>query len=267
MENKLIRGVIYKYTSPSGKCYIGQTINEKRRRNDFLNEKDKSYAGPKINNARKKYGPKNFEYEILFAVESYVKEEVRDLLNQKEIQYIEMFDSFYNGYNSDRGGNTCSHVITEETKQKLSESITKFYETHESELAKPILQYSLDGKFIREWPSIHKAAVYYKVKDSTIGEVCRGYRNYCGDYTWRYKEDFDDIPDTINIKNKHARAKVKQYSLNGEFIREWDNMSQAAMELGYSLGNFSTYCNGRNNHEYKGFLYYRGSETPNLINI
>lgn len=44
-------------------------------------------------------------------------------------------------------------------------------------------------------------------------------------------------------------------------------MSQAAMELGYSLGNFSTYCNGRNNHEYKGFLYYRGSETPNLINI
>lgn len=197
MENKLIRGVIYKYTSPSGKCYIGQTINEKRRRNDFLNEKDEIYAGPKINNARKKYGPKNFEYEILFAVESYVKEEVRDLLNQKGIQYIEMFDSFYNGYNSDRGGNTCSHVITEETKQKLSESITKFYETHESELAKPILQYSLDGKF----------------------------------------------------------------------IREWDNMSQAAMELGYSLGNFSTYCNGRNNHEYKGFLYYRGSETPNLINI
>lgn len=197
MENKLIRRVIYKYTSPSGKCYIGQTINEKRRRNDFLNEKDEIYAGPKINNARKKYGPKNFEYEILFAVESYVKEEVRDLLNQKEIQYIEMFDSFYNGYNSDRGGNTCSHVITEETKQKLSESITKFYETHESELAKSILQ----------------------------------------------------------------------YSLNGEFIREWDNMSQAAMELGYSLGNFSTYCNGRNNYEYKGFLYYRGSETPNLINI
>lgn len=47
MENKLIRGVIYKYTSPSGKCYIGQTINEKRRRNDFLNEKDEIYAGPK----------------------------------------------------------------------------------------------------------------------------------------------------------------------------------------------------------------------------
>ncbi len=34
-------------------------------------------------------------------------------------------------------------------------------------------------------------------------------------------------------------------------------MSEAAIELGYSLGNFSAYCNGKNNHEYKGYKYYR----------
>lgn len=28
----MIEGIIYKYTSPSGKCYIGQTINEPLRR-------------------------------------------------------------------------------------------------------------------------------------------------------------------------------------------------------------------------------------------
>nr|DAS86287.1 MAG TPA: GIY-YIG nuclease superfamily protein [Bacteriophage sp.]DAV54013.1 MAG TPA: GIY-YIG nuclease superfamily protein [Caudoviricetes sp.] len=28
----MIRGIIYKYTSPSGKVYIGQTLNEKKRR-------------------------------------------------------------------------------------------------------------------------------------------------------------------------------------------------------------------------------------------
>jgi hypothetical protein len=28
-----MKGIIYKYTSPSGKCYIGQTINEKERKN------------------------------------------------------------------------------------------------------------------------------------------------------------------------------------------------------------------------------------------
>lgn len=34
-----MRGIIYKYTSPSGKVYIGQTTKEHQRRNTFLNEK------------------------------------------------------------------------------------------------------------------------------------------------------------------------------------------------------------------------------------
>ena len=48
----MYRGVIYKYTSPSGKIYIGQTTDEQSRRSVFLNE-NKPYAGPKINEARK----------------------------------------------------------------------------------------------------------------------------------------------------------------------------------------------------------------------
>lgn len=43
----MIRGIIYKYTSPSGKVYIGQTINEKDRRKHFLIQK-LSYGGIKI---------------------------------------------------------------------------------------------------------------------------------------------------------------------------------------------------------------------------
>ena len=47
----MIRGIIYKYTSPSGKVYIGQTINEKDRRKHFLIQK-LSYGGIKIDTAR-----------------------------------------------------------------------------------------------------------------------------------------------------------------------------------------------------------------------
>lgn len=46
-------GIIYKYTSPSGKVYIGQTTQEKRRRKTFLNL-NKSYGGVKIDNARRR---------------------------------------------------------------------------------------------------------------------------------------------------------------------------------------------------------------------
>ena len=51
---KLRTGIIYKWTSPSGKSYIGQTINQRRRYKDFF-RLTKSYAGFKIDNARKKY--------------------------------------------------------------------------------------------------------------------------------------------------------------------------------------------------------------------
>lgn len=259
----MYRGVIYKYTSPSGKNYIGQTINEKARRGVFLN-RNKEYAGPKINKARDKYGPENFEYQVIFAVESLVKEEVLKILDEKEIQYIEMFDSFNNGYNSDLGGGSGIHVITENTRRKLSEATTNYYKNHDSVKNVPILQYSLKGDFIREWKSINEAAREYKIEATNIGNVCKGKRNHCGNYIWRYKRDFEEIPLSIEVKIKNSKCKLCQYSLDGDLIKEWDSITEASKELGYSLGNFSTYCNGRNNHEYKGFLYYRGSETPNL---
>ena len=49
----MIEGIIYKYTSPSGKCYIGQTTNELLRRKKW-NSNIYHYAGTKIDRARKK---------------------------------------------------------------------------------------------------------------------------------------------------------------------------------------------------------------------
>ena len=60
MKNNRI-GIIYKYTSPSGKIYIGQTMNEKERRKKFLGKS--SYAGEKLHTARKKYGTSSCLHE------------------------------------------------------------------------------------------------------------------------------------------------------------------------------------------------------------
>lgn len=54
-----MRGIIYKYTSPENKVYIGQTIDEEARRLSF--KRDSSYAGVKINLARAKFNPINIE--------------------------------------------------------------------------------------------------------------------------------------------------------------------------------------------------------------
>jgi len=75
----MIKIGIYKITSPSNKIYIGQSINIKRRFNQYR-LLDKSSIGPKLYNSLKKHGPKNHKFEIL--EECYVQE-----LNGKEVHY------------------------------------------------------------------------------------------------------------------------------------------------------------------------------------
>lgn len=117
----MVKGIIYKYTSPSNKIYIGQTTVEKIRRTVFLNEK-KSYAGLKIDTARKKYGAKNFKYEVLETVYAENNEELLFKLNTLETYYIGLYDSFKNGYNMSIGGQgSLGYKLSEEHKQKITQ--------------------------------------------------------------------------------------------------------------------------------------------------
>ena len=62
-------GIIYCYTSPVGKKYVGQTRDEKYRKWCW-NKINRNYChGGKVDRARKKYGPENFSYEILHKIE------------------------------------------------------------------------------------------------------------------------------------------------------------------------------------------------------
>lgn len=117
-----MEGVIYRYTSPSGKYYIGQTVEEERRRKDFLGNK-KIYAGPKINRARNKYGPDNFKYDVLVRLESDNSEELHSYLNILEIGFIKMYDSVNNGYNACDGGSKSVSGFhhSDDTRKKMSE--------------------------------------------------------------------------------------------------------------------------------------------------
>ena len=115
----MIEGVIYRYKSPSGKYYIGQTIDEKNRRRAFLTY-NAQYGGTKIDNARRKYGPDNFEYAVLMKVTGDDPEEVKDYLNTLEEGFIRMYDSYKNGYNSTTGGD--SRILSDESRKILSDA-------------------------------------------------------------------------------------------------------------------------------------------------
>lgn len=92
-------GKIYKYTSPSGKIYIGQTTNEEERRKNFLSPL-MSYAGQKMESERRKYPElKEWEYEILYQIEDEF-DKLQYKLDFLEAISIVKYDSIYNGLNT-----------------------------------------------------------------------------------------------------------------------------------------------------------------------
>ena len=142
----MIEGVIYRYKSPSGKYYIGQTIDEKNRRRSFLTH-NAQYGGTKIDRARKKYGPENFEYTVLIKIEGDDPDEVKYYLNTLEEGFIRIYDSFKRGYNSTTGGD--SRILSEESRKILSDAhkgqVTWMKGKQHSEESKKKMSESLKG--------------------------------------------------------------------------------------------------------------------------
>jgi hypothetical protein len=107
--------IIYKLTNLiNGKSYIGQTRRsvEVRWKQHCYRFKDKMA----IDLAIKKYGQNNFKIEIIASVLKleYLDEVERLLIKQHNTLYP-------NGYNLTDGGSN-GHIITDETKKRMSES-------------------------------------------------------------------------------------------------------------------------------------------------
>ena len=120
---------IYKITSPSGKIYIGQSVDIERRWRDHKND---SYHC-KLRSSFIKHGFENHIFEIL-------EECSIELLNERERFYQDEFDVLGEGglnlvltQTNDRSG-----LFSKETKQKLSDSHLGMTYTDEMKLKSKI---------------------------------------------------------------------------------------------------------------------------------
>lgn len=105
---------IYKITSPSGKVYIGQSVNVERRLQEYgTNSINKQH---KIKNSIIKYGLENHTLEV---IEECLVEE----LNDKEAYWQDFYDCVRNGLNCRRTKSIdSSGYMCDDTKRKISES-------------------------------------------------------------------------------------------------------------------------------------------------
>lgn len=213
-------GIIYKYTSPSNKCYIGQTYNEKERRQKFNNIKN-AYGGIKIDNARRKYGPENFTYEILYTIETDDKELLMDELNAMEEYYIEKFDSIDSGYNILRGGSSYhDFVYTKEIKEKIGNASSK-----------AIIQYDLEGNYIKSWKSASEAGRVLGIRSALISKCCNRKSKHCRNFIFRFVGDKVLDNEKNPVLNITRNLKIIQIE-NDQIINEWKSITSASKELG-----------------------------------
>lgn len=92
MVNDHISGIYCIENTITSKKYIGQAVDIKQRWKQHLNCSDKRdlYKDMKL------YGTMNFKF--------YILEECNPrLLDEKEVYYIELYDTYKNGYNNNRG--------------------------------------------------------------------------------------------------------------------------------------------------------------------
>ena len=118
-------------------------------------------------------------------------------------------------------------------------------------LSKAILQYTKDGKLVCRYKSAQEAHKQTNIPYSHICSVCLGKRKSTGGYIWFYEKDFtqDKLLHMIelnktNRKSGYHKKKVNQYSLDKEFLAQYDSVIEASNMTNISIGCISSCCLG-----------------------
>ncbi len=158
-----MKGVIYCYHCiPTGKKYIGQTINENDRKSSHIC-KSKTDCDFLFYRAVRKYGWENFIYGVIDIFEE-------NLLNEKEVYFIKKYDTFNNGYNTTLGGGgSRGRIKTEEERKKLSEKLKgkKKTEEHKLKISKAHLLLNKKGIVLSE---SHKKNMKLAIRGKRFGK-------------------------------------------------------------------------------------------------
>lgn len=290
---------VYKITNKlNNKHYIGITskgISARIKEHIYTAERDPVFP---IHRALNKYGKDNFTFELLdFSCNSWEE------LTEKEKYYINLYKSNDRefGYNLTEGGDgivgykhteeakikmsiaSSGREVTEATRLKLSEAGKKRTEgrvaywesgTQGSTRRKPILQYTKEGLYIREFDGVNIAAKETGISTSIIINALKGkaiLASKKNPYIWVYKSDYPDVPNQVSAslyaknpdwkptiseecrvarKNAETTEKAKttyrnngmctaipicQYTKEGELIAEYSSMNEAARITGCDI--------------------------------
>ncbi len=184
------------------KCYIGVTSNLnsriKNHHSNFIGN-----SGEKLHSMFLEFDFKNINFKVIDSAEDFT------VLAEKERYYIEKYDSFKNGYNSDKGGG----------------------------FKKPIYQFNLSGDLISTFQDLESAANAVNAYSSSISHSCLGDTKTCKGFYWSYSSTFQEVYD-------YRKKSVNQFDLESNLLNTYESISEASKVSGVNKSSIAKCCRG-----------------------
>lgn len=140
-----------------------------------------------------------------------------------------------------------------------------------------VLQYTLSGKFIREYASMHIAADAIDADAGHICDCCSGNRSRAYGYFWRYKDNSLYVSAKEKLRRKKILSKksrsekftnnalnVVQLKLDGTYIRTFRSSRLAAESVNSHRPMIINCCNGKRK-DVKGYKWMYEKDYKKLI--
>ena len=244
---------VYKIVSPSGKAYIGQSMDVYKRINIYKDGHTKSQ--PKIHRSFNKYGYENHTFYLLETCEI-------DMLMEREVYYktkyvdefgwdMTLFCDLY-----DQG----SGPRSDETRRKLSEGkIGKKHSKVHSNRGVPRDDFMTDEikqkiSLANQKPKPPRSDEHNrKIGESHVGKS-KGHKGRISPMKGKVHSTESKEKARLNNLGKNNKP-VLQYSKDGIFIQEFASTTEAGRALGKKTGaGISACCHGKHKTMY-GYIW------------
>lgn len=121
------------------------------------------------------------------------------------------------------------------------------------EFYKPVVEYTLDGAYLRSFESITQASHYHNISASAIGNICKGRFMYSNKTMSIFLYRGDDITERLKKINPvqlmlptHANTnkEVCEYTLGGKLLFKWPSHKMAGQSINVSSRIIASCCKG-----------------------
>lgn len=221
---------VYVHTNKTnGKKYVG--ITRQKPENRWHGGSAYKY-NPHFYKAINKYGWDGFDHEVLMS--GLTKEQA----NQWEVSLIAQYGSTNpeKGYNVSDGGE--GHVsYSKEMRRRMSEAAKRRNHDpvkHENLCEANRRRWRREGEREKITDGLNR---YYSQNPERREAISKERRRY-----------FAEHPE------KKTTRSISQFTLDGDFVRSWDSMTEAANSIGATVQNIHSACSGRVKTSY-GYIW------------